>query len=334
MFAYSYSQYGAPDVVTRVEISKPVPKRDEVLIKVVATTVSAGDWRARSLTMPTGMGWVGRLVFGVTGPRKPVLGTEFSGVVETVGANVTAYHPGDAVIGFPGAAFGAHAEYITMSAAGKLVRKPENISFAQATAIPFGASTAYDFLVNKGQLRAGERVLVNGASGSTGSAAVQIAKHLGAHVTGVCSGKNADMVRAIGADRVIDYQTQDFTDQDATYDVVVDTVGSAPWSRTQHALRPGGRMLLIAGSTSDMIFGGLKARLRGKRLIGGVATESREILQAVVDLTAAGAFHPVIDRCFAADQMIAAHAHVDTGHKKGNVVVAFSALENAEQLAS
>jgi NADPH:quinone reductase-like Zn-dependent oxidoreductase len=321
MYAYTYSEYGSPDVLNYVELPTPTPKANEVLIRIVATTVSAGDWRARSLTMPAGLGLAGRLVFGITRPRKPVLGTDLSGVVEAIGADVTTFQPGDAVIGFPGAGFGAHAEFITMPADGKIVRKPENLTFEEAAAIPFGATTAYDFLINKGKLRTGERVLINGASGSVGSACVQLAKHFGAEVTGICSASNADLVRDIGADRVIDYNVEDFTKEGPQYDMVVDTVDTAPWDRARHALVPNGRMLLIAGSTSDMILGWLKARLRGKRLIGGVGSESVDILRKVVDLAAAGDFHPVIDRSFDFSQMIAAHTHVDTGHKKGNVVV-------------
>jgi len=321
MYAYSYSEYGSPDVLKYVELPIPRPKENEVLIRVCATTVSAGDWRARSLTMPAGMGLIGRLVFGIREPRKQVLGTEFSGIIETVGADVTTFKLGDAVIGFPGASFGAHAEYIVMPATGKIVAKPENLTFEVAAAIAFGGTTAYDFLINKGQLRAGERVLINGASGSTGSACVQLAKYLGADVTGVCSAANSDLVRSLGADRVIDYKTEDFSQNGPQYNVVVDTVGTAPWKRTQHALVSGGRMLMIAGGSSDMILGGLKARLRGKRLIGGVASEAVTILRKVVQLTADGHLHPVIDRIFAFSHMVAAHTHVDTGHKKGNVVV-------------
>lgn len=321
MFAYSYEKYGTPDVIEKVELSTPTPKPNEVLIRIYATTVSAGDWRARSLTMPKGLGLMGRLVFGITGPRKPILGTELSGVIEAIGAEVTSYIPGDAVIGFPGAGFGAHAEFITMPADGKLTLKPDNISFEEAAAIPFGATTAYDFLVNKAKLQSGETVLINGASGSVGSACVQIAKHLGAHVTAVCSGKNADMVRTLGADRVIDYRTQDVIEAVIDYDMVVDTVGTLPWAQAQHAIRTGGKMVLIAGKTSDMLLGSLKALLKGKKMVGGVASERPAILAAVVDLAAQGILQPVIDRSYAFDDMKAAHTHVDTGHKKGNVVV-------------
>jgi NADPH:quinone reductase-like Zn-dependent oxidoreductase len=333
MLAYSYTQYGSSDVIEQVTLPQPTPKPNEVLIRIYATTVSAGDWRARSLTMPKGLGLMGRLVFGITGPRKPILGTEFSGVIEAIGSEVTSYQTGDAVIGFPGAAFGAHAEFITMPEDGKLTPKPDNISFEHAAAIPFGATTAYDFLVNKAKLQQGETVLINGASGSVGSACVQIAKHLGAHVTGVCSGGNAEMVRGLGANHVLDYRTQDVVETGVQYDMVVDTVGTLPWAQAKHAIRDGGKMVLIAGITSDMFVGGLKARLAGKKMVGGVASEHRDIMEAVVKLAAQGVLQPVIDRSYAFEDMKAAHVHVDTGRKKGNVVVSFSEQQAVSNIA-
>ncbi len=321
MLAYSYTHYGSPEVIAQVTVPTPTPRPNEVLVRIYATTVSAGDWRARSLTMPTGLGLMGRLVFGVTGPRKQILGTEFSGVVEAVGAEVTRFQPGDAVIGFPGAMFGAHAEYITMPADGKLVAKPDSITYEEAAAIPFGGTTAYDFLVNKAKLQSGETVLINGASGSVGSACVQIAKHFGAHVTAVCSGKNAKMMESLGADRVIDYRVESIIETGVTYDMVVDAVGTLPWFRAQDAIRNGGKMVLIAGKTSDMLFGSLKAALKGRTMIGGVASESRDVLEAVVNLAKKGVFQPVIDRSYVFDQMKAAHVLVDSGRKRGNVVV-------------
>lgn len=333
MFAFSYKEYGSPKVVEKVEVPTPQPKPHEVLVRIYATTVSAGDWRARSLTMPKGLGLMGRLVFGLRSPRKPILGTEFSGVIEAVGSDVSNFQLGDAVIGFPGAGFGAHAEFITMPSDGKLVPMPECLSFAQAAAIPFGGTTAYDFLINKAKLQAGDKVLINGASGSVGSALVQIAKHFGAEVTAVCSKGNAEMVWGIGADRVIDYRTQDTVEPGVQYDMVVDAVGTLPWAQAQRAIRSGGKMVLIAGKTSDMLFGGIKALLKGKRLIGGVATESREVLSTVVDLAAQGVFKPVIDRNYAFDDMQAAHRHVDTGHKRGNVVVTVAELPRTVKAA-
>lgn len=213
-----------------------------------------------------------------------------------------------------------HTRFV-MPEAGRLTHKPKNLSHEVAAAIPFGAMAAYDFLINKGKLCSGESILINGASGATGSACVQIAKHVGANVTAVCSAKNAQMVSDLGAGRVIDYKAQDFCREAIRYDVIVDCVGTAPWLRAHHVLRKGGRMLLIAGKASDMIFGGMKARIVGKRLIAGAAQERRDILDAVVELAATGAFHPVIDRCFTFHQMVEAHRYVDTGHKVGNVVV-------------
>lgn len=333
MFVYTYSRYGAPEVLELTQMPKPTPKPNEVLVKIHATTVSAGDWRARSLTMPKGMSLMGRLFFGITGPRKPILGTEFSGVVEAVGAKVTTYVPGDAVIGFPGASFGAHAEYIVMPEAGKLVLKPDNLSFAEAAALPFGGTTAYDFLVNKAGIKPGEAVLINGASGAVGSAAVQIAKHLGAHVTAVCSGKNADLVRSLGADEVIDYTQRDFTAETTLFDAVVDTVATAPLKRVRHVLRPKGRLVMVAGSSTDLLFGAVKALYYRRKIIGGVASEHRDILQAVVDLAETGRFQPVIDRCYSFNAMRAAHAHVDSGRKKGAVVLSLplAALASAHE---
>ncbi len=321
MLAFSYKEYGTPDVIEQVTLPQPIPKPNEVLIRIIATTVSADDWRARSLTMPKGLSLMGRLVFGLRGPRKPILGTEFSGVIAAVGAKVTRYQTGDAAIGFPGAAFGAHAEFITMPADGKLTLKPDNIGFEHAAVIPFGSTTAYALLVNKAKLQAGESVLINGASGSVGSACVQIAKHLDAHVTAICSGGNVEMVRGLGADHVIDYRTQDVIETGTQYNMVVDTVGTLPWAQAKHAIQEGGKMVLIAGKTSDMLLGGLKARLAGKTMVGGVASEHRDILEAVVKLAERGVLQPVIDRSYAFDDMKAAHAHVDTGRKKGNVVV-------------
>lgn len=333
MLAYSYTQYGSADVITQVEVPTPAVKSKEVLVRVYTTTVSAGDWRARSLTMPKGLGMMGRLVFGISGPRKPILGTEFAGVIESVGSDVSTFHPGDAVIGFPGASFGAHAEFITMPADGKLTKKPDTLSFAEAAAIPFGGTTAYDFLVNKAKLQSGEKILINGASGAVGSASVQLAKYFGAQVTAVSSGKNTNLVRNLGADRVIDYRTESIVEDGVQYDMVIDTVGTLPWSRAQHAIRRGGKMVLIAGKTSDMLFGGIKAAFQGKKMVGGVATESREVLEDVVDLAKRGIFTPVIDRSYAFADMKAAHAHVDTGHKRGNVVVSVARLPKTAKVA-
>ncbi|RYE86928.1 MAG: NAD(P)-dependent alcohol dehydrogenase, partial [Hyphomicrobiales bacterium] len=253
MKAMIYRRYGAPDVVELADMPKPVPRDNEVLIRIRATTVTTGDWRARSLKMPQGFGILGRLVFGLFGPRKPILGTELAGVVETVGSAVTRFKPGDEVFAFPGGNFGAHAEYRTMPEDGLVALKPANLSFEEAAALSFGGTTVLGPLRDKIRIKPGDKVLVVGASGAVGSAAVQIAKHLGAEVTGVCSTANLSLVRSIGAERVIDYTKEDFATSGETWDVIVDTTGTAPFSRSEVALKPGGRLLVILGTLAQAV---------------------------------------------------------------------------------
>ncbi|MFS8067534.1 MAG: NAD(P)-dependent alcohol dehydrogenase, partial [Byssovorax sp.] len=211
MKAIVYHRYGQPDVVALAEVPKPTLGDREVLIRIHASTVTTADWRARSLSLPPGFGLMGRLVFGIFGPRKPILGTELAGEVEAVGKAVTRFKAGDQVFAFAGASYGCHAEYRTMAEDGLIARKPANLSFEEAAALSFGGTTALNFLRDKGGIKPGDRVLIVGASGGVGTAAVQIAKHLGAEVTGVCSTANLELVLSIGADRVIDYTSEDFT---------------------------------------------------------------------------------------------------------------------------
>ena len=321
MKAVTYNKYGPPDVLHIEEIPTPAPADNQVLIRVHATTVSSGDWRARSLDMPAGMGLIGRLVFGVFGPRKAVLGTELSGVIEAVGREVTKFEVGDEVIAYPGASMGAHAEFITMAEDGAIAPKPANLSFEQAAAIPFGGDTALDFLRDKGNIQSGEKVLIVGASGAVGSAAVQLAKYFGAEVTGVCSTANLGLVSSLGADHVIDYKTEDFSKNNRLYDIIVDTTATAPWKRSRGSLTATGRLLLVSGSLCDMLAGGFVSRKHGKKLIPGVANGNAANLRFLVDLVEAGSFNPLIDRSYSLDQIRQAHAHVDTGRKKGSVVI-------------
>ena len=213
MKAVVYTKYGPPNVVALAEVPKPAPKVHEVLIRIHATTVTTGDWRARSLEMPPGFGLLARLVFGVFGPRKSILGTELAGEIEAVGKAVTRFKPGDQVFAFTGASYGCHAEYRTISEAGMIALKPANLSFEEAAALSFGGTTALSFLQGKGGIKRGDKVLIVGASGGVGTAAVQIAKHFGAKVTGVCSTANLELVRSIGADKVIDYTKEDFGEE-------------------------------------------------------------------------------------------------------------------------
>ena len=315
-----YERYGPPDVLELREIAKPTPKDNELLIRVRATTVTTGDWRARSLDMPAGFGFLGRLVFGLTGPRQPILGTELAGEVESVGRSVTRFGVGDQVYGFSGARMGCYAEYKCMPEDAAVALKPANLTYEEAAALSFGGSTALDFF-RRGRLQSGERVLVNGASGGVGTAAVQLAKHFGADVTGVCSTANAGLVKSLGADHVIDYTKEDFAETGESYDVIVDTVGTAPFARSGGSLTSGGRLLLVLGGLPDMLKAPWVSIIGNKRIVAGPAGARTEDVLLLGELDAAGKFKPVIDRRFPFEQMADAHRYVDQGHKRGNVVI-------------
>ena len=321
MKAIVYRRYRSPDVVALAEVPKPAPKDNEVLIRIHATTVTTGDWRARSLKMPAGFGLMGRLAFGVFGPRKPILGTELAGVVEKAGKAVTRFKTGDEVFAFPGASFGGHAEYRIMSEDGLIALKPANLSFEEAAALSFGGTTALIFLRDKGGIKRWDKVLIVGASGGVGTAAVQIAKHLGAEVTGVCSTANLDLVRSIGADQVIDYTKENFVLRGETYDIVLDTTGTTSFARCGDVLKPGGHLLLVLGSFAQALGLERPSKASGKKVIAGVASARREDMNYLASLAQAGAFQPVIDRSYPLENAAEAHAYVDTGRKRGNVVL-------------
>lgn len=313
-------RYGPPEVVTVRELPTPEPGRGEVRLRVLATTVSTGDWRVRSGLLPRGFGTLRGPALGFGGPRRPVLGTDAAGVVDAVGAGVTSFRVGDAVMAFPGGGMGAHAEHLVMPADGRIVAKPANLTFEEAAALPFGAMTARDYLA-RGALRAGERVLVNGASGAVGVAAVQLAKAAGAHVTAVCSARNAALVRSLGADEVVDHTTTDFAASDARWDVIVDTVGTAPYARVRDCLSPGGRLLCVLSELGAVLAAPFQGRARGHRVVAGPASERPEDLRALAELAASGALRPVIEARFPFERIVEAHALVETGRKRGAVVV-------------
>lgn len=320
MKAIVYERYGPPDVLELKEVEKPTPKDNEVLIRIHATTVTSGDWRVRSLDVPAGFGLISRLVFGVSGPRQPILGTELAGEVESVGKDVRNFKVGDQVFAFSGAGMGCHAEYKCMPEGGAVALKPPNLTYDEAAAISFGGTTALDFF-RRGKLQSGERVLVNGASGGVGTAAVQLAKHFGADVTGVCSAANVELVKSLGATHVIDYTKEDFTQNGETYDIIVDTVGTAQFSRSKGSLKERGRLLLVLGGLPDMLQIPWVSLTSSKKIIAGPAAERAEDLRFLAELAQAGAFKPVIDRRYPFEQIAEAHRYVDTGHKKGNVVI-------------
>lgn len=320
MKAITYSTYGPPEVLQIEEVAKPSPNDNEVLIKSHATTVTSGDWRVRSLNVPVGFGLLSRLFFGVSKPRQPILGTELAGEIESVGKNVTKFNVGDQVFLFSGASMGCYVEYKCMPEDGAVALKPANLSYDEAAAISFGGTTALDFF-KRGKLQSGENVLINGASGGVGTAAVQLAKHFGAEVTGVCSTTNMDLVKSLGADHVIDYTKEDFAKNGRTYDVVVDTAGTAPFSRIKDSLKERGRLLLILGGLPDMLHIPWVWMTSNKKIIAGPASEKAEDLHFLAKLAEAGKFKPVIDRRYPFEQIVEAHRYVDTGRKKGNVII-------------
>lgn len=320
MKAIVYTQYGPPEVLHIAEVAKPVPKDDEILIKTHASTVTAGDWRARSLILPRGFGFIARLMFGIRKPRNPILGAEISGEVEAVGKDVTKFKAGDQVFADSGAGMGCYVEYKCLPEDGAIAIKPANLTFDEAAAMSFGGTTALIFF-RRGKLQPGETVLINGASGGVGTAAVQLARHFGAEVTGVCSAVNADLVRSLGADHVIDYTTTDFTKNGETYDVIMDTVGTAPYSRVKRSLNKKGRLLVVLGGLSDMLQVPWVSLTSSIKVSAGPAFGDAEHLQFLADLAAKGEFKPFIDRRYPVDQIVEAHRHVDTGRKRGNVVI-------------
>jgi len=320
MRAAVYHRFGGPEVMHVEEVPKPDPKAGEVLIRVRATTVSMADYRMRSRDLPKGLGFLAPLVLGIFAPRRPVLGMDLAGTVEAVGAGVTRFRPGDEVIAMPGPEFGAHAEYKVMPEAGAVALKPTNMSFEDAVTLVFGGQPALTYL-QRAKIKPGDEVLVNGASGAVGTAAVQIAKFLGATVTGVTSGRNAELVRSLGADHVIDYEHEDFATAGKQYDVVMDCVGNAPFARVDGAIKPGGALLLVVVDLKGMLGASGNAKRSGKLVNAREVTPRGEDLAFLARMAEAGRFKPVIDRRYTLDEIVEAHRYLDTGRKRGNLVI-------------
>jgi NADPH:quinone reductase-like Zn-dependent oxidoreductase len=311
-------QYGPPEVVRIQEVPTPVPADDEVLVKVLATTVNSGDARVRALRVPRGLALPMRLKLGFNQPKQPILGVELAGRVEAVGPAVSRFQPGERVVASREFDFGCHAEYAVVAEAGAIAHIPANLSDVDAVAVCFGGATALTFF-RLGKLAAGETVLINGASGAVGSMAVQYAKHLGAEVTAVCSGANAELVRGLGADHVIDYTTTDFARDGERYDVIMDNQGNAPYSRVKGSLKPGGRFLMVVGDLPQMVAG-----LWQKATISaGLKDSSMDAdgYRALMALAEQGVLQPVIDSVLPFEQIVEAHRRVDSGHKVGSVVL-------------
>ncbi len=321
MKAIVYTKYGSPDVLQLKEVEKPVPADNEVLIKLYATTVETTDAIFRQGSTPSA-----RMFTGLLKPKFTIPGSEFAGEIEAVGKDVTRFKVGDQVIGSDGAGFSANAEYKCLPEDGPMALKPGSMTYEEAVSIHPGALTALPNLRDAAKIQRGQKVLINGASGSIGSSAVQLAKYFGAEVTGVCSTANVDLVKSLGADVVIDYKKEDFTRTGQTYDIIFDTVGKSSYSRCKRALKPGGIYLTTVVTPTilrQMLWTSKFDSKKAKIVFAGLrsASEKNQDLAFFRELVAAGALKPVIDRCYPLEQIAAAHQHVDTGHKKGNVVI-------------
>lgn len=320
MKAIVATKYGAPEVLKLTEVAKPIPNDNEVLIRIHATTVTAGDARTRSFTVPRSAWLPARLTLGLTKPKKAIPGMVLAGEIEAVGSKVTRFKVGDQVYAYDITRLSTYAEYATVPETLALALKPATSSYEDAAAIPFGAITALYFL-RKGKIRSGQRVLIYGASGSVGTAAVQLAKHFGAVVTGVTSTSNIDLVKSLGADRVIDYTTEDFTSRAEPYDIIFDTVGKSSLNDCLRVLSDQGVYLQTVAGPAQLIQMALASMTSGKTLIGGTAVPTTEDLQQISALVEAGELRAVIDRCYPLEQIVEAHRYVDQGRKKGNVVI-------------
>jgi NADPH:quinone reductase-like Zn-dependent oxidoreductase len=312
-----YSRYGPPEVLQIKDVEKPVPKDNEVLVRIAATTVCAADWRLRKADP-----FFIRLVTGLWRPTKiPILGMEFAGTIESVGKAVTNFAAGEEVFGATGFKFGAYAEYLCMPEKDGLATKPVNMTFEEAAAVMFGGTSALHFL-RESNIKPGQKVLIYGASGSVGVFAVQLARHFGAHVTGVCSTANVELVKSLGADEVVDYTAEDFSKAGQVYDVVLDTVGKSGFWRSMKSLKRGGVYALVAGSPLASLGGAMWASITGAgKVISGVARGASGDQAFLKELIETGKLRTVIDRRYPLEQIAEAHRYVEAGHKKGHVVI-------------
>jgi NADPH:quinone reductase-like Zn-dependent oxidoreductase len=318
MKAIVYEKYGPPEVLILKEVEKPAPKDNEVLIKVMATTVTKYDCWARSSTAPPGFWLPSRIASGIRKPKQPILGTDLAGEIESVGKAVKRFKKGDQVFGFT-ASLGAHAEYMCLPEEGVAI-KPTNMTYEEAAAVVQGGLTALYFL-RKGNIQSGQKVLIFGASGGIGTYAVQLAKYFGAEVTGVCSTPKLEMVKSLGADKVIDYTKEDFTKTAQTYNVIFDTVGKTSVSRSIRSLKENGFYLFATFGVPTLVQTLWLFRKSSKKAIIGVIEESSEDLIFLKELIEAGKLKPVIDRTYPLEKTAEAHRYVESGLKKGNVVI-------------
>jgi NADPH:quinone reductase-like Zn-dependent oxidoreductase len=317
MKAAVHTGYGPPDVVRIAEVDKPVAKDNEVLVKVHATTVNRTDCGLRAAKP-----FISRFFTGLIRPKATILGNEFAGAVEAVGSGVRSFEVADRVFGFSGDRFGAHAEYLTIPEDGSLATMPANVTYEEAAASTEGSHYALSF-IRKAKIRRGQDVLVNGATGAIGSAAVQLLKRLGAQVTAVCDTEHVELVRGLGADRVIDYTAKDFTRDEQAYDVVLDAVGKSSFGRCRRLLKPRGIYLSsdLGPLSQNPILALITPLFGGKKVMFPIPRDDQEMVRYFKELIESGAFKPLIDRRYPLDQIVEAYRYVETGHKIGNVVI-------------
>ena len=326
MKAIIWTKYGPPDVLQLKEVEKPAPKDNEVLIRIYATTVTAGDCELRRLKLPLYFSLPMRIYVGFRKPtRITIPGMELAGEIESAGKDVTRFRQGDQIFGTSGFGMGAYAEYICLpeestGTEGVLVKKPVNMTYEEASAVPVGGLEALHFL-RKVNIQNGQKILINGAGGSIGTFAVQLAKSFGAEVTGVDSAGKLDMLRSIGADQVIDYTQEDFTKSGETYDVIFDVIGKSSFSRSLRALKQNGRYLLANPGLSQMVRGRWTSMISSKKVVFGAASHRTKDLLFLKELIEAGKIKSVIDRRYPLEQIAEAHRYVETGQKKGSVVI-------------
>jgi NADPH:quinone reductase-like Zn-dependent oxidoreductase len=328
MKAITYTEYGSPDVLQLRELEKPTPKDNEILIRIRATRVNYGDMLARrfgnvtskEFNMPGILLLPARLDFGIRKPKKYILGSEFSGVIEAVGKEVKRFKSGDAVFGYRGSSFGAYAEYLVMSESGLVTHKPANMSFEETTLIPYGALTALSHL-KKINIQPGQKVLVNGASGGIGSAGMQLAKYFGAEVTGVCGTNKLNFVQALGADKVIDYTKEDFTQNGEKYDLIYDILGKSSFEKCQSSLTPKGILLYASFKTKQLVQMMQTSKSTGKKVICTFSSETLDDLNFIKGLVEEGKLKTVIDKRFSLEETAEAHRYYESGKNTGNVVI-------------
>jgi NADPH:quinone reductase-like Zn-dependent oxidoreductase len=328
MKAIVFTEYGSPDVLQLKEVEKPTPKDDEILIRIFATSVNFGDIAARNFGnishrdffMPLPFWLIGKIQFGISKPKNTILGNELAGEVEAVGKDVTSFKQGDQVFGYPFNKMRAYAEYRCMPEDGLVGMKPANMTYEEAAVVPYGALMALD-LLRKVNIQSGQKVLINGASGGIGSAVVQLAKHYGAEVTGVCGTPRLEFVKSLGADQVIDYTKEDFTQNGETYDLILDVLGKSSFSRCKGSLKQKGNYVLTSFKMRDVV-DMLRTSVTGsKKVICAILVAKPEDLIVTKELVEAGKLRAVIDKSFPLEQTAEAHRYIEAGHKKGYIAI-------------